>query len=406
MKRKREPDASSGGYAGYSPSREGERVPVLDASEVSGERFYGEYVLKRRPVVFDGHLAEENWRIPEAWSLDYLKRNVGNARASVEYRETLEHGFGKGNRVEMKFRDFLEELERGNERLYCTSQDTKDGKLFTSPLAELHGLGDFPVRPKLASGLIPANLSLWMGSSSSPSSSGLHHDYHDNLYILIEGTKDFTLYSPAHARAMRTHGAIERVHPNGLISYRGHETHADGTTDFQRKSAEAKARVAEAERVLHSLEAAPESTPAAIERAEAALDEALDADLSFAADEASGEEDGSGGGGGSEEGGGEGPPRNFSRLGEGDEEGVKAKCMAMQVTLSAGQMLYLPCGWFHNVKSRSGAGPQEAPYHLAFNYWFYPPDNIDGSGGGDSGRPYKHGARQILWDLVQKHNLC
>lgn len=41
------------------------------------------------------------------------------------------------------------------------------------------------------------------------------------------------------------------------------------------------------------------------------------------------------------------------------------------VTLQAGEMLYLPAGWFHEVKS-TGSPPQG---HMAMNYWFHPPDN-------------------------------
>jgi len=39
------------------------------------------------------------------------------------------------------------------------------------------------------------------------------------------------------------------------------------------------------------------------------------------------------------------------------------------VDLKAGEMLYLPCGWFHEVISHSG----NDSCHLAFNYWMHPP---------------------------------
>ena len=42
--------------------------------------------------------------------------------------------------------------------------------------------------------------------------------------------------------------------------------------------------------------------------------------------------------------------------------------------LHAGQMLYLPAGWFHCVTSQSS---QDDRLHLALNYWFHPPDNLD-----------------------------
>merc|ERR1712204_9391 len=50
------------------------------------------------------------------------------------------------------------------------------------------------------------------------------------------------------------------------------------------------------------------------------------------------------------------------------------------VTVSEGQMLYLPCGWFHDNTSVSNA---ESKSHLAINYWMHPPIKE-----GDFKRPY------------------
>ena len=36
-------------------------------------------------------------------------------------------------------------------------------------------------------------------------------------------------------------------------------------------------------------------------------------------------------------------------------------------------MLYLPCGWFHEVTSYGRE-------HMAFNYWMHPPDNLTEQG--------------------------
>lgn len=57
--------------------------------------------------------------------------------------------------------------------------------------------------------------------TAAGSSSGLHHDFHDNLYILLRGRKRFRLWSPDHAPQLYTHGHLECVHPNGRIIYRG-----------------------------------------------------------------------------------------------------------------------------------------------------------------------------------------
>ena len=73
------------------------------------------------------------------------------------------------------------------------------------------------------------NYNLWMGNSAQGSSSGLHHDYHDNLYVLLSGRKRFRLYSPADTQHMYLRGDVTLVHENGRICYAGAVTLADGT---------------------------------------------------------------------------------------------------------------------------------------------------------------------------------
>jgi Cupin-like domain len=58
-------------------------------------------------------------------------------------------------------------------------------------------------------------------AGQATSSSGLHHDYHDNLYVLLRGQKRFRLWSPDSAQRMYTRGALARVHSNGRINYVG-----------------------------------------------------------------------------------------------------------------------------------------------------------------------------------------
>lgn len=47
---------------------------------------------------------------------------------------------------------------------------------------------------------------------------------------------------------------------------------------------------------------------------------------------------------------------------------LEPRCV--EVTIRAGEMLYIPTGWFHEVRSTGGGSGG----HLAFNYWFHPPD--------------------------------
>lgn len=81
-----------------------------------------------------------------------------------------------------------------------------------------------------------------------------------------------------------------------------------------------------------------------------------------------------------------GPPSNFSKVvtSLSDEEISKdfplfsqARSRQLNVTLNENEMLYLPCGWFHEVTSMNPRGcgsgdPGEC--HMAVNYWFHPPD--------------------------------
>jgi hypothetical protein len=45
--------------------------------------------------------------------------------------------------------------------------------------------------------LVPANINLWLGHSVGGTSSGLHHDYHDNLHVCqfnLAGKRIPTMY--------------------------------------------------------------------------------------------------------------------------------------------------------------------------------------------------------------------
>jgi Cupin-like domain len=84
-----------------------------------------------------------------------------------------------------------------------------------------------PIRPKLLGHLIPMNIgNIWIGctstsssSSATGTSSGLHHDYHDNLYCLIQGTKVIRLAPPHSIHHMTMVGTFHTLHSNGRIVY-------------------------------------------------------------------------------------------------------------------------------------------------------------------------------------------
>ena len=65
----------------------------------------------------------------------------------------------------------------------------------------------------------------------------------------------------------------------------------------------------------------------------------------------------------------------------------------VEAEIRAGEMLYLPAGWFHEVTSYSEEGlpAKGRGGHLAFNYWMHPPDQ-------DSFQaPYRDGFWRKRW---------
>jgi hypothetical protein len=98
---------------------------------------------------------------------------------------------------------------------------------------------------------------------------------------------------------------------------------------------------------------------------------------------AGGKKGGGGKGGGKKDAGGSDSfPPSFSRVDLSLPYGHLAKAFplfpgveaAAECVVEAGQMLYIPAGWFHEVTSYGDR-------HLAVNYWFHPPDNLQQQGG-------------------------
>ena len=160
------------------------------------------------------------------WKHDfgYLRRKAGHASVSVEYLDDTAATFGRGKRTTMRFGEFLSRLRTG--RYYISSSQQHIGPhgfpdLMVSPLVELGK--DLPSRLSWAGNLVPQQVNIWFGSSSSVDgvSSGLHHDYHDNFYVLLRGRKRFRLFPPSEVGRMQTYGEVLRVHENGRIVYKG-----------------------------------------------------------------------------------------------------------------------------------------------------------------------------------------
>ncbi|KAG7831450.1 hypothetical protein KL920_000970 [Ogataea angusta] len=276
-----------------------------------------------------------------------------------------------------------------------TSLDTARARVqefLQKPLTNLHRTWPMDLlRPGLLAGLVPQQINLWMGradpdsrllfdeskpllglgrSLPSPgaSSSGLHHDHADNLYILVSGRKRFTLFPPTDAPSLYTVGDIETIYPSGVIDYTRNENapfwkhvREDGALveqvalwRLERESLDEEERtrleaVAEGESGVHEEKARHGKTkrdPPSFSRIPPALlhlDDVQDAEQRA----------------------------KMQRLIDTEFPRLK-QCKPLQVTIEPGQMLYLPAGWFHEVSS-FGSGDEQI--HIAVNYWFAPPAN-------------------------------
>lgn len=412
-----------------------------DVAKVSPELLWSKFVQRRLPVKLCGELLDEQWRA-SLWTDKYLRQKAGKSKVRVEVREgsvdERGHGrFGKGRETIMTFGEFLDKLGEENNLHYLTTQDLEhddEGQpaIVSEPVKQL--VGDFPWNPKMMGNLTLQNANIWFGKSSKTrTSSGLHHDFHDNLYCLIRGRKHFTLYPPDCHAAMYTNEEIARVHSNGRINYVGHPpTNADGSDQAAVAALKASKRLEQADDEDDE------------EGMEAALEDLLDAEMGSEGDEDDDDEEEDGdddmnGDEGMDEGMMEAMkrklapaleglpsdqhtttkkrrttdsttststststsdrPANFSRVDtslplQALQEDFPLFCKKetqakrQEVWLEAGQMLYLPAGWFHEVTSDDGDGSssEERKGHLAFNYWFHPPDQLDE--GMDYEQPY------------------
>lgn len=104
----------------------------------------------------------------------------------VEPMNQASRQFGTGEkRLPMSFNQFLETLaDDDGQNYYLTTQYGNDesdvSTMFPPPTTAL--TKDFPYKPRLTGNLVLEQVNLWIGRSKDGSSSGLHHDFHDNLY--------------------------------------------------------------------------------------------------------------------------------------------------------------------------------------------------------------------------------
>jgi hypothetical protein len=147
--------------------------------------------------------------------------------------------YGKGIKQKMPFREFVARAAAGDATLYMTAQPVATGpdghpELAAPPALQLLG-APLPLHPSppMPEALVPQSVNVWMGAAGRDgASSGLHHDFHDNLYVLLRGRKRFRLWPPAALPNMYTVGRPAALHANGRIVYHGQGDVAADVREF------------------------------------------------------------------------------------------------------------------------------------------------------------------------------
>jgi Cupin-like domain len=411
-------------YVGHRISENNEPIDRIRWDSIDARQFYRDYILARKPAILQTGEAEPlpGGRLSRWRQFDYLRERAGDQLVDVEQRiassSSSDYGL-EANKIELRFDEFLNRLESGDESVYMTTQRLAcddagcNVELFGAPLKALDD--DFPTCIDLAGNLVPSQMNVWAGRCTrAGTSTGLHHDSHDNFYVLLRGAKRFTLFAPSDAQRLHTRGAVAHVHSNGLINHRGNGTRCDGVPVVVAERLALERELDVASEALEALAAdagaqTRDNAERRVDAAETALENAaLDEFDAFNAqisdddddDESDGDE-----GFFSSSSSSSSTCASMKRERDGDSEeedddcdelphfttvptdelhsnkmheGRYAslnECKRMTVTVNVGDVLYLPASWFHEVTSMPA---DDSGIHFAFNLWFHPP-SISGS---------------------------
>ena len=340
---------------------------LQNGENITPETIWKDFVSQRKPCVINTLPLLRSTK--KLLQLDKAKlvKVAGQELVQVERRIDTDETFGQNRspdrQLQMTVADFCQKLEeKGGDLLYLSTQESDDEEMCSTPCKQLLNANLMDETLSWAGNLSLQACNLWMGKSDKGSSSGLHHDFHDNFYLLLKGSKSFRLFPPDYALHMDTYGDIERIHPNGLISYVGSETRADGVPledggdddDDEEEAVFGKGFDYESDGDDSGL----------VENGRDDFDDIVEQDDPANSPATTGQD----------------RPNNFSRI---DLRGRSISEVAKEhpafsdvgetvVHLKAGQSLYLPAGWFHEVTSLSA----NTDYHMALNYWFHPPDKL------------------------------
>ena len=330
-------------YEGFDPSTDSTWSPEVFAGFPSTGTLM-ELIKQRKPAVFDiasMHGEGPGWKSID-WLVDkwrdpeYLIRAAGTAAVKmIGMRRSQPAGLreryglcGTCELDDIMFGDFVHQIFTANAtQLAADSFDRyitlQGGTGYTGalsgalaqdipiPLPLQALIGDDRTSPWRTSRLEDVNL--WMGQArarddSNTRSDGvdgafvsqMHWDASENIYAVIQGTKNFRLIAPSVAHLLHTIAPVIRVSAKGLCES------ANATTPYTRATATGHF-------AMHG-------TP-----------------FDFVAE-------------------GDDSRSNDARM-----QAIEAS--TVDVRVRAGEMLFVPAGWFHEVRSSGGA-------HMAVNFWW------------------------------------
>lgn len=165
-------------------------VTVL--TNITQEEFYQDYFLKNTPCLIRG--GAKDWLAVKKWhSDDYLRKLAGNRKVFQTTSISDDFGFNHQSPMEyQRFGDFLTRYQ-GNPQYYINDSDI--------PSILVQDMGNHEILEgfnRLEQYHKRTGLFLGAGEQYAP----LHYDDEENIYVLIDGEKEFPLFDIADFRKM------------------------------------------------------------------------------------------------------------------------------------------------------------------------------------------------------------
>ena len=383
---------------GVNPIREGSEVGLVAEDGAAGHRQYGQQHggrfgwgldLRRRVMPFATVLRQDFQSSDPAdlWYTEVADRSKANNNPRADSNSEISNNKKKNN-VTLQSSLYIN-IQAGSGKFA-----SEDGEKYRPPLHLLKD--DIPPPLSMLGESVWVNMTeinLWMGiARGGDSRSRLHMDATDNLYVVLQGAKNFVLVSPAHASHVHTFSPTYAISPDGLSHQFNinqfqryyHSQQVSGTASSSTgKTAPAPApgqgtlrtgnsdeidrpivhmgetgeqagkatstssfpRLLNSSSFSHHFKMGKNGMPIITEYDSSSFHFAhFDAATALSATD-------------------QNKPVSSTSGARASASELLQHCHALE--LNAGDILYLPAGWFHQVTSRRGR-------HMAVNYWWRP----------------------------------